>query len=77
MGLKGYYLYFWRTEDMKRIVETMLGTLGGGLILCLGVFIGDKFDENQKDIKRLKKRLDKIDRQLACLEVVEDEEVDD
>lgn len=62
---------------MKRIVETMLGTLGAGLIFCIAVFVGDKFNENQKDIKRLKKRLDKIDRQLECIEVVEDEEVDD
>lgn len=61
---------------MKRFFETMFGTLGAGLIFCIAVFVGDKFNENQKDIKRLKKRLDKIDRQLECLEVIE-EEVDD
>ena len=59
---------------MKRIVETMLGTLGGGIILCLAVFVGDKYCENQKDIKRLEKRLEKIDRQLECIEVVEEED---
>lgn len=61
---------------MKRVLEIASGIVSGVFIVGLAGVCYEKFEQNHKEIERIKKRLDKIDRQLECIEVVE-EEVDD
>lgn len=61
---------------MKRIIEIASGIVSGVFIVGLAGMLYEKHCRNEREIERLKKRLDVIDKQLECLEVIE-EEVDD
>lgn len=58
---------------MKRVLEIAFGIFTGVFMVgTVGVFY-EKYTHNYRDIERLKKRLDVIDKQLECLEVVEED----
>ena len=61
---------------MKRIFEIAAGIVSGIFISGLAVITYEHCSYQQREIERLKKRLDKIDKQLECIEVVEEEEDD-
>lgn len=56
---------------MKRILEIAVGIFTGVFMVgTIGVMY-EKYTHNHRDIERINKRLDKIDKQLECLEVEE------
>ena len=59
---------------MRRILEIASGIVSGVFIVGLAGSCYEKFEQNHKEIERLKKRLDKIDKQLECIEVVEEDD---
>lgn len=59
---------------MRRILEIASGIVSGAFIVGFAVMAEEKYDRNHREIERLKKRLDRIDRQLECIEVVEEED---
>jgi hypothetical protein len=61
---------------MKRVLEIAFGIFTGVFMVGTVGVCYEKYTSNQREIERLKKRLDVIDKQLECLEVIE-EEVDD
>ena len=60
---------------MRRIFEIAAGIVSGIFISGLAVITYEHCSYQQREIERLKKRLDVIDKQLECLEV--EEVVDD